>query len=87
MLAHHTSSLLLNGPIYTNALDDEPKLNTSHNEPNNNLDMLDTGYSTANKIIAADENVINYFTICKKSCNFCLYIVARLISILENYSK
>ena len=55
LLAHHTSSLLLNGPIYTNALDDEPKLNTSHNEPNNNLDMLDTGYSTANKIIAADE--------------------------------
>ena len=84
MLAHHTSSLRLNGPIYTNALDDEPKLNTSHNEPNNNLDMLDTGYSTANKIIAADENVINYFTICKKSCNFCL---ARFISILENYSK
>ena len=25
--------------------------------------MLDTGYSTANKIIAADEKIINYFTI------------------------
>ena len=86
MLAHHTSSLLLNGPIYTNALDDEPKLNTSHNEPNNNLDMLDTGYSTANKINAADEKIISYFTICKKSCNFCLCI-ARFILILENYSK
>ena len=29
----------------TGALDDEPKLNTSHNEPNNNLDVLFTGFS------------------------------------------
>ena len=70
LLAHHTSSLLLNGPIYTNALDDEPKLNTSHNEPNNNLDMLDTGYSTANKIIAADEKIINYNRIMQETIWF-----------------
>ena len=29
--------------------------------------MLDTGYSTANKIIAADEKIIIYFAIMQKN--------------------
>ena len=47
--SRHTSSAFECSLIHThtlNALDDERKLNTSHNEPNNNLDVYIVGFPT-----------------------------------------